>query len=76
MTNHEGADLHKRVERYEAAVAELLVAHRGVKGVLTDQVLFERWEQIGAELGFSASFEPAEPQRELAAANHRDAWGS
>ena len=86
MTNHEGADLHKRVERYEAAVAELLVAHRGVKGVLTDPVLFERWEQIGAELGFSASPEPVPhgpvsheaegPQRELAAVNHREAWAS
>jgi hypothetical protein len=36
-------------------------------------VLSERWEQIRAELGFSASSE-AQPQRELAAVNHRDAW--
>ncbi len=80
MTNHEGADLHKRVERYETAVDELLAAHRGVKDVLTDHVLFERWEQIGAELGFSASPEPAQAQqpqqRELAAVNHHDAWAS
>jgi hypothetical protein len=77
MTNHEGADLHKRVERYEAAVEELLAAHREVKDVLTDHVLFERWEQIGAELGFSASPEPAQPpQRELAAVNHHEAWAS
>ncbi len=80
MTNHEGADLHKKVERYEAAVAELRDAQRGVKDVLTEHVLFERWEHIGAELGFSASPEPAEvqpQQRELAAVNHhRDAWAS
>ena len=80
MTIHEGADLHKRVERYEAAVDELREAHRAVKDVLTDNVLFERWQQIGAELGFSASPEPTEAQpqqRELAAVNHHhDAWAS
>ena len=77
MTIHEGADLHKKVERYEAAVEELRAAHRGVKDVLTDHVLFERWQQLGAELGFSASPETAqsEPQRELAVAGtHHDSW--
>lgn len=79
MTIHEGADLHKKVERYEAAVEELRAAHGDVKDVLTDNVLFERWQNIGAELGFSASPEPAksEPQRELAAVNHHhEAWAS
>jgi acyl carrier protein phosphodiesterase len=88
MTIHEGADLHKRVERYEAAVDELRAAHRGVKDVLTDHVLFERWEQVGADLGFSASAEqspeqspaqPQQPQRELSAVNHHDrqeSWAS
>jgi len=54
MTILEGGDLHKRVERYEAAVAELRAAHHDVKDVLHDQVLFERWQQLGAELGFTA----------------------
>ena len=77
MTIHEGADLHKRVERYETAVVELREAHRDVKDVLTDHVLFERWQQLGAELGFSASPEPQQQQqRELAAVNHHDAWAS
>jgi hypothetical protein len=54
MTIHEGADLHKRVERYEAAVDELRAAHQDVKELLLDTVLFERWQQVGAELGFTA----------------------
>jgi hypothetical protein len=54
MTISEGAELHKRVERYEAAVEELLAAHEGVRGILVGQVLFARWKQLGAELGFSA----------------------
>jgi hypothetical protein len=57
MTIHEGADLHKRVERYEAAVDELRAAHQDVKELLTDHVLFERWQQLGAELGFSGSMQ-------------------
>ena len=54
MTIDESADLHKRVERYEAAVDELRSAHQDVRELLIDQVLFERWQQLGAELGFSA----------------------
>jgi hypothetical protein len=54
MTISEGADLHKRVERYEAAVDELRAAHRDVRELLLDQVLFEHWQQLGAELGFTA----------------------
>ncbi|HET6531648.1 MAG TPA: hypothetical protein VFH03_13710 [Actinoplanes sp.] len=57
MTIHEGADLHKRVERYEAAVDELRAAHQDVKELLLDNVLFERWQQLGAELGFSGSMQ-------------------
>ncbi|GGL06548.1 hypothetical protein [Mangrovihabitans endophyticus] len=55
MTIHEGADLLKRVERYEAAVAELRAAHQDVKDVLLDRLLFERWQAIGAELGFAGA---------------------
>jgi hypothetical protein len=54
MTISEGADLHKRVERYEAAVDELRAAHQDVRELLLDQVLFEHWQQLGAELGFTA----------------------
>ncbi|MEV6491723.1 hypothetical protein AB0M20_24385 [Actinoplanes sp. NPDC051633] len=76
MTVHEGADLHKRVERYEAAVDELRASHQDIKDVLTDQVLFERWQQIGAELGFSAT--QAQAPRDVSALNHQpemsDAW--
>ena len=63
MTVHEGDDLHKRVERYEAAVDELRASHQDSKQVWTVQVLFERWQQMGAELGFSAT---QMPQREHA----------
>jgi hypothetical protein len=54
MTNNEGAELHKRVERYEAAVDELRAAHEDVRELLLSDVLFERWQQLGADLGFSA----------------------
>jgi hypothetical protein len=54
MTNNERADLHSRVERYEAAVAEMRAAHDDVRDILLDQVLFERWEQMGRELGYQA----------------------
>ncbi|HEY0003132.1 MAG TPA: hypothetical protein VGB74_21965 [Actinoplanes sp.] len=52
MTMYESPDLHKRVERYEAAVDELRAAQQDVRSVLVDQLLFERWQQIGAEVGF------------------------
>jgi hypothetical protein len=54
MTNIEGAELHKRVERYEAAVDELRAAHQDVRELLLGDVLFEHWQQLGAELGFAA----------------------
>jgi uncharacterized protein YukE len=55
MTMYETSDLHKRVARYEAAVDELRSAHQDIRAVLIDQVLFERWQQIGAELGFTVA---------------------
>jgi len=85
MTIHEGADLHKRVERYEAAVDELRAAHQDIKDVLTAQVLFERWQQVGGELGFSAPpqtpLDGGHPQQSMAAISHpmpemADSWAS
>jgi hypothetical protein len=86
MTNHESAELHKRVERYEAAVSELRAAHRDVKELLLDQVLFERWQQLGAELGFSAmrqqsAAQQGQGERDLAALSNQipemsDSWAS
>jgi hypothetical protein len=73
MTIHEGADLHKRVERYEAAVDELRAAHQDIKDVLTDHVLFERWQHIGAELGFVVNEQqaPVDQHRDIAAINQQ-----
>jgi hypothetical protein len=84
MTIHENADLHKRVERYEAAVDELRAAHQDIKDVLTAQVLFERWQQIGGELGFSTTQQPPlsgeQPHQNLIAVNQMpemsDSWAS
>ncbi|MBU2662389.1 hypothetical protein KOI35_02585 [Actinoplanes bogorensis] len=52
MTTYETLDLQSRVARYEAALEELRTAHHDVRAVLQDQVLYERWQQIGTELGF------------------------
>lgn len=60
--------LHTRVQRYEAALTELLAAHQDVKGVLLDQILYERWQQVGAELGYLPGSQ--QPHRDLAALNH------
>ena len=54
MTTYETLDLHTRVARYETALDELRAAHNDVRALLQDQVLYERWLQIGAELGFTA----------------------
>jgi hypothetical protein len=54
-TMYETSDLHKRVARYEAALDELRAAHQDIRNILVDQVLYERWQQIGAELGFAAA---------------------
>jgi len=63
MTIHESSDLLKKVERYEAAVTELEAAHVDVKDVLINAILFARWQQLGAQLGFTAA-EPAKPPEE------------
>jgi hypothetical protein len=82
MTMYETSDLHKRVARYESAVDELRAAHQDIRTVLVDQVLYERWQQIGAELGFtvaaSASTTAAQ-QQDLNAMNQQipqmaEAW--
>ncbi len=52
MTTYETLDLHSRVARYETALEELRSAHQDVRAVLQDQVLYERWQQMGSELGF------------------------
>ncbi len=49
---YEMSDLHKRVERYENALEEMRAAQQEIKNVLHDQVLYDRWQQLGAELGF------------------------
>lgn len=59
MSMFDTSDLHKRVERYESALNELRAAHQDVRSVLVDQVLYERWQQLGAELGFVAGSTPA-----------------
>jgi len=80
MTMYETSDLHKRVARYEAALDELQAAHQDVRNVLVDQVLYERWQQIGAELGFTtAASGQAGTQQELGAMNQQipqmsEAW--
>ena len=66
MTTYETSDLHTRVAKYEAALDELRAAHQDVRAVLQDQVLYDRWQQIGAELGFVA------PAPEAAAAPQQD----
>jgi hypothetical protein len=84
MTMYETADLHQRVARYEAALDELRAAHQDVRHVLLDQVLYERWLQVGVELGFtlapqSANPQPGVQQQELNAVNQQipqmsEAW--
>jgi hypothetical protein len=74
MTMYETSDLHKRVARYEAAVDELRAAHQDIRTVLLDQVLYERWQQIGAELGFAVAAGSAQAgaqQQDLGAMNQQ-----
>ena len=52
MTIYQGVDLLKAVERYESAMHVFRQAHHDVRDVLHDQLLFERWRQLGVELGF------------------------
>jgi hypothetical protein len=73
MTIREGADLHKKVERYEIALDELRTAHQDVKGVLVEALLIQRLQQLGGELGFSVAPHEAslDRQRELAELNQQ-----
>ncbi|MEV4637049.1 hypothetical protein AB0J80_06820 [Actinoplanes sp. NPDC049548] len=80
MTNHERSELLKKVERYENAFTELKAAHDDVKDVLIETILFDRWQQLGTQLGFKAQ-QPAangkdkgkddEPNRDLAQLNQQ-----
>ena len=83
MTMYETSDLHQRVERYEAALDELRAAHQDIKNILHDRVLYERWQLIGADLGFSVGDQSAAGQQpaDLAALNHQipqmaESWSS
>ena len=83
MTMYETSDLHQRVERYEAALDELRAAHQDIKNILHERVLYERWQLIGADLGFSAGDQSAPGQQpaDLAALNHQipqmaESWSS
>jgi len=72
MTIHESSDLLKKVQRYEAAVQELEAAHEDVKDVLIETILFARWQQLGAQLGFSAvEKQREEPNRDLQQLNQQ-----
>jgi hypothetical protein len=60
--------LHTRVQRYEAALGEMRAAGQDVKGVLLDQILFDRWLQLGTDLGYTPD---QQPHRDLAALNQQ-----
>jgi hypothetical protein len=79
MNSYEASDLHQRVARYEAALEELRAVHQDIRHVLQDQVLYERWQQIGAELGFTHAAQPTNQQQDLSAMNQQipqmsEAW--
>ncbi|MBL7253753.1 hypothetical protein [Paractinoplanes lichenicola] len=79
MTTYETLDLQSRVARYETALEELRTAHHDVRAVLQDQVLYERWQQIGTELGFIGS--ASVQQHDLSALNQQipqmsESWAS
>jgi acyl carrier protein phosphodiesterase len=83
MTNYDSVDLHKRVERYVVAVDELRAAHLDVRELLHDHVLFEKWQELGAELGYSAMRQQTQSQahRDLSALSNQipemsDSWSS
>jgi len=75
MTMYETSDLHKRVERYEAALDEMRTAQQDVKNVLHDQVLYERWQQLGLELGFAVAPNLAGQHQQQAAMPQHDVNG-
>lgn len=69
MTTYEASDLQKRIARYETALDELRAAHQDVRNILHDQVLYERWQLVGADLGFVAPAQAPSDQPRMA-----DAW--
>ena len=80
MTTMETLDLQSRVARYETAVDELRAAHQDIRNVLQDQVLFARWQQIGAELGFTIGHAEGQ-QQDLQSMNQQipqmaESWAS
>jgi hypothetical protein len=84
MTMYETSDLHQRVERYEAALDEMRAAHQDIKNILHERVLYERWQLIGADLGFSVGDQSGAGHgqpADLAALNHQipqmaESWSS
>ncbi|MFI5931084.1 hypothetical protein [Actinoplanes sp. NPDC051494] len=80
MSNYDGSELLKKVERYEAAVKELEGAHEDVKDVLIEAILFDRWQMLGTQLGFTAEAPRKEESNgDLAQLNQQisamsDAW--
>jgi hypothetical protein len=69
MSDVLSSDLHKKVERYEAAVDELRAAHADVRDILVVDVLFERWKQLGTDLGFAAPSLPDWQPRQASGRN-------
>ncbi|RZU49574.1 hypothetical protein EV385_1327 [Krasilnikovia cinnamomea] len=57
MSDYQGAELHKLVERYEVAFAELRAAQEAVRGILSERLLVERLRQLGESLGAPQSVE-------------------
>lgn len=68
MTMYETSDLRQRVERYETALDEMRAAHQDIKDILQERVLYERWQLIGADLGFSVGDQSAAGQGQQPAA--------
>jgi hypothetical protein len=80
MNLRDSSDLLQRVQRYEVAAEELRSAQAGVRHVLIDEILFDRWQQLGADLGFTAQpLNAQQAQRDLEALNEQmpamtDSW--
>ncbi|GAB1693762.1 hypothetical protein [Krasilnikovia sp. M28-CT-15] len=51
MSDYQGAELHKLVERYEVAFLELRAAQEAVRGILSERLLMEHLRQLGESLG-------------------------
>ncbi|BFU43050.1 hypothetical protein [Krasilnikovia sp. MM14-A1004] len=61
MSDYQGAELHKLVERYEVAFAELRAAQEAVRGILSERLLVEHLRQLGESLGAAAAPQPGPP---------------